>query len=123
MASPYGDSRQIKNQKLNIKNTNQKLKRKRAMLSLSEVKHVARLANLKLSEDEFEKFQKQLSDVVAYIEKLKQLKTKGVEPTSQVTGLENVFREDKVKSSMTQVEALSNTRETYKGFFKVKAIF
>ena len=92
-------------------------------LSADEVKHVARLANLKLKNDEVKKFQKQLSDTISYVEKLKKLNTQNVSPTSQVTGLENIFREDRVKPSMSQEEALSNAKATYKGFFKVKAIF
>ena len=90
---------------------------------MDEVKHVARLANLELTPTEVRKFQKQLSDTISYIEKLKKLNTENILPTSQATGLENVFREDEIQSSMSQEEALSNAKETHKGFFKVKAIF
>lgn len=96
---------------------------KRIRLSADEVRHVAKLANLTLKKGEVKKFQKQLSDTISYVEKLKKLKTRNVAPTSQVTGLENVFREDEVRPSMSQEETLSNAKETYKGFFKVKAIF
>lgn len=87
------------------------------------VKHVALLANLKLSEKEIKKFQKQLSEILAYIDQLKKLNTKGVEPTSQVTGLENVLREDEPKPSLSQKEVLSGAKKEEKGMFKVKAIF
>ncbi|MBL7159108.1 Asp-tRNA(Asn)/Glu-tRNA(Gln) amidotransferase subunit GatC [Candidatus Microgenomates bacterium] len=92
-------------------------------LSIDEVNHVAKLANLKLTPKELKKFQKQLSSILEYVNQLKELDTKNVEPTSQVTGLENVFREDEVKPSMSQEESLSNAKETHNGFFKVKAIF
>ncbi|OGH24882.1 MAG: hypothetical protein A3B47_02095 [Candidatus Levybacteria bacterium RIFCSPLOWO2_01_FULL_39_24] len=86
------------------------------------VPHVAKLANLPLKPEEERKFEKQLSEILNYFEKLKEVDTKNVETTSQVTGLENVTREDKAINSLTQEEALSNTKSQHNGFFKVKAI-
>lgn len=97
--------------------------KKKIILTEKEVKHVANLACLHPTPTELKKFQKQLSDTISYVEKLKKLNTESVPPTSQVTGLENIFREDKVKPSMSQEEVLSDAKEVYKGFFKVKAIF
>ena len=96
---------------------------KKLKLTKEKVEHVAKLANLRLKKSELKKFQKQLSSILEYVNQLKELDTKRVEPTSQVTGLENVFREDEIQSSMSQEEALSNAKETHKGLFKVKAIF
>ncbi len=93
------------------------------MLSEEEVKHIARLAQLNLSSEEVDKFRKELGETLAYIEVLEELDTKGVEPTSQVTGLEDVFRSDKKTSSISQKQALSGTEKSYKGYFKVKSIF
>lgn len=87
-----------------------------------DIKHVAKLANLSLTSEEEEKFGKQLEETVEYIEGLDEVKTDGVEPTSQVTGLENVTREDEIKPSLTQEQALSNASSTHNGFFKVKGI-
>ncbi len=92
-------------------------------LTKDEVKHIAKLANLPLSESELEKFQKQLSETVDYIKTLSSVDTKGVEPTSQVTGLKNVTKTDEPAPSLTQEEALSNAKNTHNGFIKVKAIF
>ena len=86
------------------------------------VPHVAKLANLPLKTEEKEKFEKQLSEILSYFEKLKKVDTKNVEATSQVTGLENVTREDEATPSLTQEEALSNTKSQQNGLFKVKAI-
>jgi aspartyl-tRNA(Asn)/glutamyl-tRNA(Gln) amidotransferase subunit C len=93
------------------------------------VKHVAKLANLKLTEDEIIKFEKQLEETTEYVEELNEVNVDGIEPTSQVTGLENISREDEIKPSLSQEEALSNAkptlptgRSTYNGFFKVKGI-
>ncbi len=95
---------------------------KNSKLNEKEVKHVAKLARLNLTSQEVKKFQEQLSEVLDYIEVLKEVKTEKVEPTSQVTSLENVFREDRSQPSLGQKETLSGTKETYKGFFKIKRI-
>ena len=87
-----------------------------------DVKHVAKLANLKLDESELPKFEKQLEEILTYVDKLGEVNTKGIEITSQVTGLENVTWEDKSAPSLTQEEALSGTSQTHNGFFKVPAI-
>lgn len=87
------------------------------------VPHVAKLASLPLKKEEIEKFQKQLSSILNYIAKLNELDTKNIEPTSQVTGLENVTRDDKPSPSLSQEEALKNAKSKHNGFFKVPAIF
>lgn len=87
-----------------------------------DISHVATLANLSLTDEEKKKFESQLEETMTYIEGLNEVDTEGIEPTSQVTGLENVTREDVVKPSLTQEEALKNSKSTYKGFFKVKGI-
>jgi len=86
------------------------------------VKHIAKLANLTLSEEEEKKFEIQLEETVEYIEGLSEVDTNGIEPTSQVTGLENVTREDKITPSLSQSDALKNAKSTHKGYFKVKGI-
>ncbi len=89
-----------------------------------DVKHVAKLANLTLTPEEESKFELQLSNILTYVEKLKEVDTKNVEQTAQVTGLENVKREDtNAQVSLSQEEALSGTKNKHNGFFKVKAIF
>lgn len=87
-----------------------------------DVVHVAKLANLTLSKEEEKKFESQLSSVLDYVNKLNEIDTKDVEPASQVTGLENITREDETKPSLTQEEALKNTESQHNGLFKVKAI-
>ncbi len=87
-----------------------------------DISHVAKLANLPLSEEEKKKFDAQLEETIRYIESLSEVDTEGIEPTSQVTGLENVTREDIVKPSLSQEDALKNAKSTHNGFFKVKGI-
>ena len=66
-------------------------------LTSDEVRHIAQLARLKLSDAEVEKFGTQLTDILQWIDMLNEVDTDGVEETSQVTGLENVVREDEVR--------------------------
>ncbi len=91
-------------------------------LTLDQVKHIAKLANLTLTEEEIEKFADQLSETLEYVEQLETVDTKGVEATSQVTGLVNITRKDEVVPSLTQEQALHNTKSRDNGFFKVPAI-
>lgn len=94
-------------------------------LSLDEVKHIAKLAKLTLSDDQIAQFTSQLASVLDYVSRIQSLSTKGVTETSQVTGLENVTREDVIDKNqmITQEEALSNAKKSYKGYFVVDAIF
>lgn len=87
-----------------------------------DVKKVAQLANLTLTPDEENKFEKQLSDILQYVEKLSKVETTNVIPTSQVTGLENILRKDETTPSLTQEEVLSGTTSQHNGLFKVKAV-
>ena len=88
-----------------------------------DIKHVAKLANLTLTPDEETKFEKQLSDILTYVEKLNEVDTKNIEQTAQVMGLQNVKRDDNVAQvSLTQDESLSGAIDQHNGFFKVKAI-
>ncbi len=92
------------------------------MLSREEVIKIALLARIELSEAEVEKFQKELSTVLDYVDALKQVDTEGVEEVSQVTGLVNVQREDKVEGTHCREEILSQVPEVKDGYYKVKAI-
>jgi aspartyl-tRNA(Asn)/glutamyl-tRNA(Gln) amidotransferase subunit C len=87
-----------------------------------DVPHIAKLANLPLSDDEIKKFDKQLAETLKYVENLGEIDTKNVEPTAHVTGLENVTREDVAQPSLTQKQALSNAKKTHNGSFIVDAI-
>jgi len=95
---------------------------RKEMITKKEVEYVARLARLKLTEEEKEKYTKQLGDILKYINKLSELNTEKVEPTSHVLPLSNVFREDKVKPSLKQEEILANAPEVEYEHFKVKKV-
>lgn len=92
------------------------------MLTPEEVKKVALLARIELSDAEVEKFQKELSTILDYVEELKQVNTDGLEEVAQVTSLANVQRMDEVIPRADREDILSQAPETKNGFYKVKAI-
>ncbi|MDD4900843.1 MAG: Asp-tRNA(Asn)/Glu-tRNA(Gln) amidotransferase subunit GatC [Patescibacteria group bacterium] len=93
-------------------------------LSQEEVKHIAELARLELTDQELEKYGGQLSAVLDYIDQLKEVDVEGVAPTAQVTGLENIWREDEIKSwPQHLVEAALSDAPAKEGrFIKVKRV-
>ncbi|MFX0032343.1 MAG: Asp-tRNA(Asn)/Glu-tRNA(Gln) amidotransferase subunit GatC [Candidatus Hermodarchaeota archaeon] len=92
-------------------------------ISKQILEYISKLALLDLSEDEKEKLSKQLSDILSYFDKLKELDTENVQPmTHPIEGLHNVFREDELRDSLTQEEVLKNTKYKLKGFFKAPKI-
>lgn len=95
---------------------------KRVKISYEEVEHVARLARLALSEEEREKMRAQLDAILTYIDKLNELDTSQVEPTSHVIPMTNVFREDKVRPSLSQEQALANAPDRQEALFRVPRI-
>ena len=83
---------------------------------------VAELARLNLKPDERQKLAKDLGAILDYVKKLDALDTKGVEPTSHVLDLENVYRKDEVKPSNASEKALEHAPETEGSFFKVPKV-
>lgn len=86
------------------------------------IRYVANLARIGLTPEQEELFARQLNDILVYMEKLKQMDTKGVEPMSHAVFLGNVFRDDKVKKSLPKDEVLKNAPGKEKDFFKVPKI-
>ncbi len=93
-------------------------------LTKKDVLHVANLAKLNLTEEEIKKFTSQLSSIVDYISQLSEVDVKNIEPTTQTTGLEDIYREDEtnVDQTLTQEKALSGTDKIHNGYFVVDAI-
>jgi len=76
------------------------------LLTQEEVKKLAMLAKLELTDEEISKYQKELSDVLKYFTLLDTIDTEGLKPTSQVTGLVNVMRADNVTKQAAKPEDL-----------------
>ena len=87
-----------------------------------DVKYVAHLARLALTPHEEEKLGAQLSSILGYVEKLKEVDVSGVEPTAHAFPLINVTRPDEVRPSMTPEDALRNAPAQANGLFIVPKI-
>lgn len=92
-------------------------------ISREEIKHIAELARLELTEEEQEIFGAQLDSIFGYVKQLEEVNTEGVEITSQVSGLVDVWRQDKVKDwSRDEVEMALSQGDLEGGQVKVKKV-
>jgi aspartyl-tRNA(Asn)/glutamyl-tRNA(Gln) amidotransferase subunit C len=92
-------------------------------LSRDDVLKLARLSRLRLSDEEVERFAAELSAILDYVQMLDKVDTSGLEPTYQVTGLQNVTRADEVKDyGYKAEELLKNAPAVLDGQFKVKRV-
>jgi len=89
--------------------------KKKKVLSSDEIKHLAKLANLPLSDEEIKKYSKQLEETIEYVENLKELDTKNTPPTSHTVNLKDIFFEDGEKNERTKMYVWKN-RKTYEEF-------
>ena len=88
----------------------------------AQVRHVAKLARLDLTDEEVARFSTQLSAILDYIEKLNELDTDSVEPLAHCLPIHNIFREDVVTESLDTELALENAPLHFENFFKVPKI-
>jgi aspartyl-tRNA(Asn)/glutamyl-tRNA(Gln) amidotransferase subunit C len=91
-------------------------------ISSKEVEYVAHLARLEITDSEKEKFTVQLNDILLYIDKLNELNTDGVEPTSHAISVTNAFREDQVRESIGTPASLANAPDARGDFFRVPKV-
>ncbi|KAA9002132.1 Asp-tRNA(Asn)/Glu-tRNA(Gln) amidotransferase subunit GatC [Paenibacillus spiritus] len=91
-------------------------------ITVKDVRHVAKLARLELSPEEESVFTEQLNAILQYAEKLNELDTDEVEPTTHVLHVSNVMREDAVRDSLPVEEVLLNAPDEEDGQFKVPAV-
>ncbi|OIJ13654.1 asparaginyl/glutamyl-tRNA amidotransferase subunit C [Anaerobacillus alkalidiazotrophicus] len=93
-----------------------------ARITKDQVKHVAHLARLSVTEEEVEQFTEQLDKIISFAEQLNELNTEGIEPTTHVLDIKNVLREDVVKESLKNEEVLKNAPDEQDGQVKVPSI-
>ncbi len=91
-------------------------------ISVKGVEKLASFARIELSPDEKTRFAGQLEQILHHVEKLKAARTEGVEPTTHVLPLANVYREDHLRPSLSNDEALSNAPDKDGPYFKVPRI-
>jgi aspartyl-tRNA(Asn)/glutamyl-tRNA(Gln) amidotransferase subunit C len=89
------------------------------MIDREQVLHVARLARLRLTEDEVERMSSELSSILDHIEKISELDLENVEPTSHVVEVENVLRADEPRESWPRERILDSAPDTADGGFRV----
>lgn len=87
-----------------------------------QVKHVAHLARLAISEEEAEMFTKHLDAIINYAEQLNELDTENVEPTTHVLDIKNVLREDESRKWLTQEDVMKNAPDSANGQIRVPSI-
>ncbi|WP_017472840.1 Asp-tRNA(Asn)/Glu-tRNA(Gln) amidotransferase subunit GatC [Amphibacillus jilinensis] len=93
-----------------------------AEISKQQVKHVAHLARLAITDQEVEVMTKQLGDIIHYAELLNDLDTSQVEPTTHVLDLKNVMRKDVPRKWIDREDALKNAPDQQDGQFRVPSI-
>lgn len=89
------------------------------MIDRDQVLHVARLARLRLSDEEVERMQDELSSILEHVERIDELDLDGVEPTSHVIDVENVLRPDEPRPSLPRERALENAPDATREGFRV----
>lgn len=93
-------------------------------LDIDQIEHIAKLSKLELSEDEKELYTGQLSSVLEYVGELSEIDTENVEPTANVTGLSNIWRDDEIeKSDINHDDIAKNAPEFKDGNFVVPGVF
>ena len=91
-------------------------------LSPELTEHIARLAHIELSQDEKEKFTEQMNSILGHFTQLEEVDIEGIEPTTHVMDIKNVFREDVIVKGLTQQQAIENASETQEGHIKAPKI-
>lgn len=94
----------------------------KTILSAAEVRAIADLARLELDEADVPRYQKQLSDVLGYFQKLEELDTSQVDPTSSVLPLTHVMRQDRAEAPLSVDEAVANAPDSDGEQFRVRAV-
>ncbi len=87
-----------------------------------DVRYIAQLARLNLTEEETAKFQEQLAHVLSYVEKLREVDVSGVEPTAHANAVHNVFRSDESRPGLGAAVALANAPRAANGLFIVPKV-
>ena len=91
-------------------------------LTPDEIRHIARLARLGITEEDVERFSGQLSSILDYFEELQQLDTDDVPPTAYTLDLHNVLRSDETAPCTDPDDVMANAPAQEDGYFRVRAV-
>jgi aspartyl-tRNA(Asn)/glutamyl-tRNA(Gln) amidotransferase subunit C len=89
------------------------------VIDREQVLHVAKLARLRLTDDEIERMAGELSGILEHVDRISELELENVEPTSHVIALENVLRPDEPRPSWSREEVLERAPDPASGSFRV----
>ncbi|MHA1299283.1 MAG: Asp-tRNA(Asn)/Glu-tRNA(Gln) amidotransferase subunit GatC [Candidatus Helarchaeota archaeon] len=103
-------------------NTKTKNNENKVKLSVEDTREIAKLARIKLSKEEEEKFTIQLNNILEYFKKISELNTENITPQTHPTDIVNSFRKDEIGNSLSQEEALMNAPRKEDGYFKAPKI-
>ena len=91
-------------------------------LTTDEVKHIAALARVGITDEEVERMRGQLSDILDHFDVLQQVDTEGVDPTGHLAELQSVMRDDEARESSPKDEMLANAPQQEGAYIRVKAV-
>jgi aspartyl-tRNA(Asn)/glutamyl-tRNA(Gln) amidotransferase subunit C len=91
-------------------------------ISLEQVKHVAHLARLAITEEEAERMRKDLDEIITYAEQMNELDTEQIEPTSHVLNMKNVMRKDVSQKGLAVEDVVKNAPDAEDGYIRVPSI-
>jgi aspartyl-tRNA(Asn)/glutamyl-tRNA(Gln) amidotransferase subunit C len=92
-------------------------------LTAKDVEHIAALAHLRLGEQELDKFRRQLESILEYADRLRQVDTSLISPTTTVLPLRSVMRDDVVQDSLDSEDTLANAAERERRMFRLPHVF
>jgi aspartyl-tRNA(Asn)/glutamyl-tRNA(Gln) amidotransferase subunit C len=92
------------------------------ILSADEVRHIALLANMHLTDEEVEQYRSQLSDILEHCQSLQEVDTSDVEPTGHATDVNTVLRDDEAGTPLEREQVLSNAPVTSGEFIRVQPV-
>lgn len=94
------------------------------MLEKEEIKEIALLARVGLRDEDIDKYQKDLSDLLDYFETLKEINTDNIEPIGHITGMKDVMRGDErgTRGDLAREDILKNAPKTKDDYFEVKSV-
>ncbi len=92
------------------------------MITEEKIEQIAKLAMLKVEKNDIEKFQAQFNEILDYMKEMDNLDLSNEDAAFHINELQNIFREDEIKESLSNEEALSNAPDGFDGFFKVPKV-
>ena len=91
-------------------------------LSIEEVRHIALLARVAMTDEELERMRDEMSNILDHFDVLQQVDTEGVEPTAHSADVKSVMRDDEVRASASKEDVLANAPRREDDFLRVRAV-